>query len=235
MSCIDWESIIGQEQGISIPKENDKIFDNLTNKESDQQSKEVVENLELEDDNFKIDNTWREETTKIHNGFEPIWVKVDRRWASWCIIEHTSQWPTMGQQIFIDFHDFVDYARIQKNCTKEELESGYLLTEEELIFLAGNPGEKSEKYNNFRKTNIQEKHLAGDWDLNICRLGGFGSRCTMRLAGGSYATFLTDVWYLNKNNDCKDRIWCRGYQNINKKKCLDCKGCSGRLLKNPRK
>ena len=183
---------------------NKKIWD----KEEKKESKETVtKSLEFEENTFKIDSTWWEETTiDTYNG-KPIKVKEN---TTWDVVEYL-EWPAKWEQIFITYDAFIREVMKAKNCSKEEVEKKYLMTIDELKEKMKDKPDGYDEYKKFFNKEVKG-HLAGYWRPNDEKFSGIGDRFIVWLAGGDSAYVFRNGW-TRKDNE-------RDY------------GFSGRLLKN---
>lgn len=183
---------------------NKKIWD----KEEKKESKETVtKSLEFEENTFKIDSTWWEETTiDTYNG-KPIKVKEN---TTWDVVEYL-EWPAKWEQIFITYDAFIREVMKAKNCSKEEVEKKYLMTVDELHEKMKDKTSSSDEYKIFfnKKFNV---HLAGYWNPDYEIFYDVWERSNVWLVGGANVNFNRYGW--NRNDDYRDY------------------GFSGRLLKN---
>lgn len=204
---------------ITTDEQAEKLVDNLTEdelskvlkaankkmwtKELKSESKEIAtKSLEFEKDTFKIDSTWRKETTKW-------WRKVKIN-DTGDVTEYID-WDQKWEQIFITYGAFIREVCKAKNCRKEEAEKKYLMTIDELKEKMKDKPDGSEEYKKFFNQEVKD-HLAGYWDPNNEEFYDIGERSYVWLAGGYSASFAQNEWFQNFYN--------RNY------------GFSGRLLKN---
>ncbi len=203
------EALNEQERQKLLDALNKKMRTNKEKKESQKkESKETLtKSLEFEEDTFKIDSKgWKEEKRKIYGEWK-IKVKVN---ATWDVVEYL-EWLAKWEQIFITYDAFIREVMKAKNCSKEEVEQKYLMTDDELEEKMKDKPSNSEEYKKFF-TNEVKDHLAGFWGPRHEKFLAVGDRFNVWLAGGHSAVFMQNKWGLGSNN--------RFY------------GFSGRLLKN---
>lgn len=171
--------------------------------------------LEFEKDTFKINSRDWQEVTK-EDKRNPILakfigkeqtVKVN---ATWDVLEYL-EWPAKWEQIFLTYEALIREVKKAKNCTREEVETKYLMTIDDLKKKMKYKPDDSEEYKEFFTQELNW-HLSGCWSPNDKTFYGVGTQSTVWLSGGYSANFTKNGWIWD------DDITEDGY--------------SGRLLKN---
>lgn len=220
------------EKEVVIIEKQKRLSANLNDNQKSQpgekkESKEIfTKSLEFEKDTFKVDSKWREEVTKKSAKKNPflqkflnkgIKIKANKEWNIVEFMEDTLHWHwnlvcKAGEQLFIDYDIFIREVKKFKNCSTQEVEEKYLMTDDELKEKMKDKPSGSEEYEKFFDEEIKD-HLAGYWgNTDDWRFYNVGVWFYVWLVGGSVAGFGRNRWGQDKRG--------RNY------------GFSGRLLKN---
>lgn len=149
---------------------------------------------EFEQHSFHISSEWwKEAEVRLYDG-GMIKVKMNKKWD---VIEYLDD-PFKGEQLFVTYDAFVQYACAQKKCTRKTLEERYLPTEEKLTLLLGHQKTKSEQYTAAYTKIIKDTQCTWYFIPRGEKLGRVGERAIIWLVGGNDAELGPEWWKLTK-------------------------------------
>ncbi len=160
---------------------------------------------EFEKETFRIDSSgadWHEVTDKDStNPFLKKFVNAGKKIKAneaGDVVEYLDG-DEKWEQIFIDYPLFIEKLintpwTKYTGMSKQALEEKYILTKQKAILMAWDPWVPSEKYDTFRKTNIQKKQLAGCWHPDGEEFCCVGEISFVWMVGGGCAAFTQYGW-----------------------------------------
>ena len=164
-----------------------------TSKEETDESKENVDgSLELEQDTFKIDSTGREEMKGEGYQHPRVRIKVH---ANKDVIEYMD-WDAKGEQLFT-YDALIREVSKAKNCSKEDVEKKYLMTEKAIEDEMKDKEFNSKEYKEFYEKEFS-KHLAWFCHGETEEFINIGESSNTWLAGKCVVYFDVRTWYLEE-------------------------------------
>lgn len=177
-----------------IPEEMTPAMEEAVKKYEEKQretTEKKEKSLEFEDHTFKIDSTgWKEEERNM-DPREKIKVKIN---PTGDVVEYL-EWPAKGEQLFIGYDTFIRELCKAKNCSQEEAEKKYLMTEDEFKEKMKDKPSDSEEYKKFFDKEV-EWRLAGYWSSHHKEFYNF-LKSVIWLAGGHGVSFHKTTWSSN--------------------------------------
>jgi hypothetical protein len=161
------------------------------------ESKEISKNsLEFEENNFKIDSTWWKTWRRNIYGLGSLKVKTN---STGDVFEYL-EWPTKGEQIFMDYDFFLREVCKAKNCSPQKAEEKYLMTIDELKKIMLDKPDNSEEYSNYFWENFLWR-CSGFYSHDADTILGIDKSFCFWLAGGKIACFQKDKLILIDDKD----------------------------------